>query len=360
MLHTSPNVNGKDRVAWVDYSKGFCIIMVVMMHSTLGVGNAMGGTGFMHDVVTFARPFRMPDFFMIAGLFLPRTIGRDWRTFTDRKVIHFVYFFILWLAIQVAIKAGPSGPAIAAHEFAFGLIEPLGTLWFIYLLPIFFVAAKLLRRVPWPVVFVAAALLETARVNTGWTVVDESCSRFVYFYSGYIFSDRIFALANWVGAHRARATLGLAGWALVEALATYTPAPSAAYANLAAVPGVSLLAGFAGACAVVTGATLLSTLRGTQWLRYCGRNSIVIYLGFFLPMATARAAIVHTGAITSIGVASALVTLAGVCGALLMHALVSNTPLAFLYVRPSAFRLTQNTPSKKAAAHTGLATASEL
>ena len=25
------------RVDWVDYAKGFCIIMVVMMHSTLGV-----------------------------------------------------------------------------------------------------------------------------------------------------------------------------------------------------------------------------------------------------------------------------------------------------------------------------------
>ena len=25
------------RVDWVDYAKGFCIVMVVMMHSTLGV-----------------------------------------------------------------------------------------------------------------------------------------------------------------------------------------------------------------------------------------------------------------------------------------------------------------------------------
>ena len=62
----------KPRVAWVDYAKGFCIIMVVMMHSTLGTGKAMGGEGFLHEVVTFAKPFRMPDFFLIAGP-LPRT-----------------------------------------------------------------------------------------------------------------------------------------------------------------------------------------------------------------------------------------------------------------------------------------------
>ena len=45
------------RVSWVDAAKGICIIFVVMMHSTLGVGIAMGGTGFMHDVVAFARPY---------------------------------------------------------------------------------------------------------------------------------------------------------------------------------------------------------------------------------------------------------------------------------------------------------------
>ena len=31
------------RVDWVDYAKGFCIIFVVMMHSTLGVGGAILG-----------------------------------------------------------------------------------------------------------------------------------------------------------------------------------------------------------------------------------------------------------------------------------------------------------------------------
>ncbi len=33
------------RVDWVDYAKGFCIIFVVMMHSTLGVENVAGREG---------------------------------------------------------------------------------------------------------------------------------------------------------------------------------------------------------------------------------------------------------------------------------------------------------------------------
>ena len=59
------------RVPWVDTAKGLCIILVVMMHATLGVGEAMGGEGFMHQIVAFARPFRMPDFFLVSGLFCP-------------------------------------------------------------------------------------------------------------------------------------------------------------------------------------------------------------------------------------------------------------------------------------------------
>ena len=56
-------------MAWVDYAKGLCIVMVVMMHSTLGVEQAAGAHSFMGAVVAFAKPFRMPDFFLISGLF---------------------------------------------------------------------------------------------------------------------------------------------------------------------------------------------------------------------------------------------------------------------------------------------------
>ena len=108
----------------------------------------------MHAVVAFAKPFRMPDFFLISGLFLAQVIDRDWRTYLDRKVVHFVYFYLLWTAIQFAFKA-----PVFAHEhggwarsglYVDVVLEPFGTLWFIYLLPIFFVVTKLAHslRIP--------------------------------------------------------------------------------------------------------------------------------------------------------------------------------------------------------------------
>ena len=192
-------VGGIDgRVDWVDYAKGFCIVFVVMMHSTLGVEAAAGREGWMHAVVEFARPFRMPDFFLISGLFLAQVIDRDWRTYLDRKVVHFFYFYLLWMTIQFVFKASgiaaEHGVVEVARLYALSLIEPFGTLWFIYLLPLFFVFVKLTRRVPWPLIWLAAAALEIAHIETGWMVPDEFAARFVYFYTGYIAARYIFSL----------------------------------------------------------------------------------------------------------------------------------------------------------------------
>jgi len=36
-LALQPGFQTENRIDWVDYAKGFCIIFVVMMHATLGV-----------------------------------------------------------------------------------------------------------------------------------------------------------------------------------------------------------------------------------------------------------------------------------------------------------------------------------
>ena len=286
-----------ERVDWVDYAKGFCIVFVVMMHSTLGVEAAFGQEGWMHYVVAFAKPFRMPDFFLISGLFLSRVIDRDWRTYLDRKVVHFVYFYVLWVTIQFAFKApgfaAEHGWAGVAALYLEAFIEPFGTLWFIYLLPVFFVVAKLTRGVPEIVVWLIAAALEILPIATGWTMIDEFAARFVYFYTGYILAHRFFAIA---AAVQARPVLGVAGllvWGVFNAFYVFS--------GLAELPFVSLTLGMLGAAAVVTVSGLLATVDVFAPLRYCGRNSIVIYLAFFLPMAVTRTVLMKTGIITDIG-----------------------------------------------------------
>ncbi len=322
-----------DRVDWVDYAKGICIVMVVMMHSVLGVESAAGQTGFMHAVVMFAKPFRMPDFFLISGLFLALVTDRDWRTYLDRKVVHFAYFYVLWVTIQFGFKAPgfatEHGWAHVGVEYLEAFIEPFGTLWFIYLLPIFFVVIKLTRNISPILVWVLAAALESAHVTTSWTVIDEFCARFVYIYSGYLFADYVFALSDRARAHPLLAIAGLALWALVNgglvALGT------------SELPIVSLILGLAGACAIITIGTLLARMHWLNFLRFCGEHSIVIYLAFFLPMASTRTLLLKTGLIPDIGMISLIVTVVGVAGSLLIWRAALAAHANFLFERPDAF-----------------------
>ena len=321
------------RIDWVDYAKGICIVMVVMMHSVLGVELAAGQTGFMHVAVAFAKPFRMPDFFLISGLFLSLVIDRDWRTYLDRKVVHFAYFYVVWVTIQFGFKA----PAFAAETgwpavgvlYLESFIEPFGTLWFIYLLPIFFVVTKLTRKIPPLAIWLVAATLETARITTGWTVIDEFCGRFVYFYSGYLLAPYVFALSDRARKHPALALAALATWALVNAGLVASGASEWRI--------VSLVLGFAGAGAIITTGTLLARAQWLNFLRFCGEHSIVIYLAFFLPMAATRTLLLRTGIIPDIGTVSLIVTIAGVLGALAIWQVALRANARFLFERPDAF-----------------------
>jgi uncharacterized membrane protein YcfT len=275
----------------------------------------------------------MPDFFLLSGLFLSVVIDRDWRTFLDRKVVHFAYFYVLWVTIQFGFKA----PSFAAETswahvgflYLESFIEPFGTLWFIYLLPVFFVVTKATRRAPPLAIWAVAAALEMLHIATGWTVIDEFCARFVYFYSGYLFAAYVFALSDRARTRPAVALAGLALWTLLNG--------SLVMVGLSEWPVISLALGLAGACAIVVVGTLLAQARWLDGLRYCGEHSIVIYLAFFLPMAATRTLLLKSGLIQDIGTVSLIVILAGIAGALAIWWAARGTRANFLFERPAAF-----------------------
>jgi uncharacterized membrane protein YcfT len=331
----SPQGGGESRIGFVDYGKGFCIILVVMMHSVLGTEAAAGHAGWLHAAVEFARPFRIPSFFLIAGLFLSRSIDSDWRSYLDRKVLHFVYFYVLWLTIQFAFKfpsiahAQGMGPAIWSYLEAF--VQPFGTLWFIYLLPIFFVVTKLTRPLPPLLVWIAAAALEIAPIETGSVVIDEFAARFVYFYSGYLLARPVFAFSDETAARPALAIAGLLAWSIFNGLLV-------AY-GWAERPFVSLMLGMIGSAALIAASALLARRDLLPPLRLCGQNSLIIYLAFFLPMVIAREILVRSGVMTDVGTMSLIVTVAAVIVPLMIERLVRHTRLRFLFERPASFRL---------------------
>jgi uncharacterized membrane protein YcfT len=321
----------KQRVDWVDYAKGICIVLVVAMHSTLGVEKAAGQLSALHGFIDWARPFRMPDFFLISGLFLASRIDRPWRAFLDTKVLHFAYFYVLWMSIQFLTKGHDiylvSGLPGLVREYAMGFVEPFGTLWFIYILAVFFPLTKALRAVPSGLVFAAAAGLEMLHLQTGHLLVDEFASRFVYFFTGYWLAKTVFRLADAVDRLAPfEIFTGLLVWAALNFIFVSV--------GLSTLPGISLGLGLVGAMAVVSSGVLLSKFRVAGALRYCGENSIVIYLAFFLFMATARSLLLHYASDWGLSLIAGLTTAAGVTGPVLLFWATCNTKLKFLFKRP--------------------------
>lgn len=342
-----------ERIAWFDYAKGICIIMVVMMHSTLGVGEAfaergLAPEGFMHWVVAYAKPFRMPDFFLLSGLFLSLAIGRSWLHYLDKKLIHFAYFYVLWLAIQMPLRLAAEGGLSAgnfATQFLDALVNPYAPLWFIYVLPLMFIVTKLLHRVPGTVLLGGAALLQIVPVHTGWSAIDEYAAHYyVFFLAGYLLAPHVFAIARWAAENVAISSWAFVAWAVANGIAVFTPGPGAEYASIAQLPLVSLFLGVAGAVAIVTAASLMAKFDVAHAIRYCGRNSIVLYISFMIPMALTRVVLAKTGLVTDTGVASLIVWLTAVVSPLIVFEVLRRTPLRYLYQRPSWAKLPYQRP----------------
>lgn len=335
------------RIDWIDHARGLCVVLVVMLYATEWVHEATGRHGWLDAVAEFARPFRMPDLFLISGLLLSRTIGRPWREYFDKKVLHFAYFYVLWLTIAF-LFFGPQmvakdGWAAVQSTYLNSFVRPFYWLWFLYMLPFFFVATKLGARVPVAVMWTVAAALHVAEFETGVKVLDKFAQYYVFFYSGYVFAPVAFRIAS-AAAWRPQAALGaLAIWALMEAFVVF--------GGYSGMPLLSLALAFIGIAAVVAAAALMARSSLFDPIRYCGEQSIVIYLAFFAPATVMRIILTKTKIIDDVGTMGVLVTAAGVLGALCAYWLVRKTSLKFLFERPAWAKLsaTANRPQPEVA-----------
>lgn len=331
-LFTTP----EGRVDWVDVAKGVCILFVVMMHSTLGVEELTGQASWMGTIVAWAQPFRMPDFFFIAGLFLVRTIDAPWQRYLDRKVVHFGYFYLLWMAIQVIVKGVGDPTAIPSHVLS-GLFHPFGTLWFIYMLPIFFLVVRLTKNLPvWLMLGIGAAL-EIAPIGTGYLLIDEFAARFVYFYAGYALAGYAFALADRATSRPLLGFAGLLAWGIVNGLTVFTEVEVFGQTySVAQLPFLSLALGAMGALAVIVTAALITRSVVGRGFSYMGARSIVIYLAFFFPMVVVRELGVRLGLVPDTGTLALVTTLAAVIAPLILYWIIEKIGFGrFLFSRPA-------------------------
>jgi uncharacterized membrane protein YcfT len=162
----------------MDTAKGLCILLVVSWHviwkSYLHIDwGEPGVLGAAWSV--FGRsllPMRMPLFFLISGMLATSAVTRKWRVVARDKVAGFGYLYLVWLLVHTAVlfflpipfdteMARSAGDLIAQAT-----ILPTA-LWYLYGLALYFVIAKLVRKLPAPLVLAVAFALSTASA-AGW------------------------------------------------------------------------------------------------------------------------------------------------------------------------------------------------
>lgn len=343
MSDTSPAQ--KNRVAWVDLAKGMTILLVVIMHSTGGVEKYLGTEGFMHYVVAFASTFRMPVFFAVAGLFAAKAISKHWRPFLDGKFAHFFYFYFLWMTIQFVFKApffisefGKEGTLL---YYLSSFVQPFGMLWFIYLLPIYFLVLRLSAGVPMLAQFAFAVACKYILSATGIEVVDFFSKYYVFFLVGHFGRDIWFKMAETAREQKLASIVGLAVWVVANGAVLYF--------GYAQFTPVAIVMGILGFVAVIDFLAILPSRGLAQILRFCGQRSLPIYLGFFLPMGVSRLLLPKLCTVCGAGMISFLVSVIAILGAIAMYELCKRLPLLhYLYQRPNWTRLTLKNAEKPA------------
>lgn len=219
---------GGSRAEWADAAKGVCILLVVLWHTimkhylqidwhlSVPLPGAWGAFG---DQLL---PLRMPVFFTISGMFAAAAVQRPWSVVRRSRIAKFSYLYAVWFTVHtLVLSLVPRFDTVAAHS-ALDVLEQLTitptNLWYLVALAVYFVVAKLTRRMPVAVVLGAAFLL-SATASAGLLASPGN--------RGQLYQNLLFFLAGlrlrpWVTRLAAAATarrllLGTVGYLVVMA-----------------------------------------------------------------------------------------------------------------------------------------------
>jgi uncharacterized membrane protein YcfT len=146
---TLPPAAQKVRIAWPDAARGMAIVLVVLHHAVI-YSDAQGlASPWWVATTEMLRTMRMPLFFLAAGLFAGKWVTGEWRALFKNKVLLFAWVFVVWVLIRwVVLNLVPGVDSeTGIWQLPLHLLWPVGG-WFIFVLAIFFVLARLTIRVP--------------------------------------------------------------------------------------------------------------------------------------------------------------------------------------------------------------------
>lgn len=167
------------RLAWVDAAKAAAVILVVLYHVAVQGGLLLlpgSESKIVAGWATFSNalvPIRMPAFFLASGILAANAVKRPWKQLWRPRILNLLWPFLLWSVLFSTLAA----PRYRPDNPKSYMIESLQTIpfggnayWFLSVLVLFFVVARLLRNHLPVVLMLSIALFGVASLASGFLV----------------------------------------------------------------------------------------------------------------------------------------------------------------------------------------------
>lgn len=332
---TSDVVAPRERLDWVDTGRGIAILLVALYHSVNWMASAGLPMETWKTVNEVLSSLRMPLFFMLSGLFARKWQQAGWGELRRVKLQLFVWVLLVWSVIGMAVTLVGYTLAGIGVSFRTAFVNVVRTpllppfeLWFMWALVVFFVVAKVTRRVDPRVQLAVAAVVSSIALTvwlnstTGWI----GSLKYYFFFAAGI---HLRTVVLTVGSIRRWwfFPLALAGWAGVSLTLT-----------LLGIRGVYPLYFLNCLAGLVGGIALSRLLSRVPLLRWLGARTLPVYLAhtpfIILMYALLAQPAVRSGVHGLEQLLPPVVAAVAVSASLLLHRFAAGGRLRVLYGPP--------------------------
>jgi uncharacterized membrane protein YcfT len=314
----------KQRLDWIDFSRGFIVLWMVMYQCATRVGYTHPHSGWFFEAAQLGAPIRMQALFFISGLLFASSLTMTWQELWKKRISNLIYLFILWTVFAVVLHSNGVIGQIPNAFFNAVFIAPIISLWFIIVLPLFMLFAWVTRRFPPLLILAFAAGLEVMQFAPRWNYGDNFAHYLIYFLIGLYGKDVFTRLTSWL---KERDKLSLLLLALFAAAHYYI-----VQHQLYKMQGFGLVWSLTALCAVLIFGLGLSKFKIFEIIQTIGANSLVFYLGYMPFMLIAS--LFLKSKIADPSLYASLLWSISVLGAYLLWQASQKLKLHFLYAKP--------------------------
>ncbi len=262
------------RWLYADAAKGLAAVCLIALAMLPVAPLAAEASGVLVNFRAVIESFALPAFLVMAGLFVRPALDLPWLEFIERKIAPFAIAVAIWLGFMVmaGFAASNLDGALATAT------AQMKTISLLFLLPAFFIAAKLLRFLRPATVLFLAALAEILHTNTGHFLLVDAMRGAVFFFAGVYLAHHAPAFARFTRANPGLAMLGVAVWLAFAAFIGFGHHMLAHGRDITTLPFTSLGLGAAGAMALLVTGELLAASAAGRALASIGQRWIGWYV----------------------------------------------------------------------------------